>query len=97
MVEGFPIIKIFHLPFNLLWFFSVKNHSTYSLYLQVFKIPMHEITIDKSLSKSQKYEEIIPQIEGLMEGENDLVANLANIAAALKQTFGFFWVGFYLV
>jgi len=42
------------------------------------------------------YGEIIPQIESLIEGEDDLVANLANIAAVLKEAFDFFWVGFYL-
>ena len=48
-------------------------------------------------SKEDQYVHLIPQIEGLLHGENDLVANLANVAAALKQQFGFFWVGFYLV
>jgi GAF domain-containing protein len=42
------------------------------------------------------YDEILPQIAALVEGETDLTANLANIAAVLKQAFGFFWVGFYL-
>ena len=42
------------------------------------------------------YDEIVPQIAALIEGETDLVANLANVAAVLKQAFGFFWVGFYL-
>ena len=43
------------------------------------------------------YEEIAPQIDALIAGERDLIANLANIAAVLKETLGFFWVGFYLV
>ena len=42
------------------------------------------------------YGEIAPQIEALVGGETDLTANLANIAAVLKEAFGFFWVGFYL-
>ena len=42
------------------------------------------------------YDEIVPQIDSLVSGEADLIANLANIAAVLKQAFGFFWVGFYL-
>ena len=42
------------------------------------------------------YEEITPQISALVEGETDLVANLANITAVLKEALGFFWVGFYL-
>ena len=48
-------------------------------------------------SKSDQYESLVPQIKGLLDGETDLVANLANIAAALKEQFGWFWVGFYLV
>ena len=48
-------------------------------------------------SKEEQYLTLIPQIKGLVNGETDLVANLANIAAALKEQFNFFWVGFYLV
>ncbi len=47
--------------------------------------------------KQEQYESLIPQIRGLLEGENDLIANLANVSAALKEQFGWFWVGFYLV
>ena len=43
------------------------------------------------------YDEITPQIKSLVTGESDLIANLANVAAALKEVFGFFWIGFYLV
>ena len=48
-------------------------------------------------SKQEKYEAIIPQIKALIDGETDLVANLANITAALKEQFNWLWVGFYLV
>src|SRR5688500_16026316 len=48
-------------------------------------------------TKEEQYQSVIPQIKALMEGEPDLVANLANVAAALKQQFGWLWVGFYLV
>lgn len=48
-------------------------------------------------TKEEMYVTILPQIKGLINGEPDLVANLANIAAALKEQFGWFWVGFYLV
>ncbi|MEY3058853.1 MAG: hypothetical protein RL000_205 [Bacteroidota bacterium] len=48
-------------------------------------------------SKEDQYKNLLPQIKGLLEGESDLVANLGNIAAALKEQFNFFWVGFYLV
>ena len=48
-------------------------------------------------NKAEIYQSLIPQIKGLIDGEPDLIANLANIAAALKEQFGWFWVGFYLV
>ena len=48
-------------------------------------------------SKTEQYESLTPKIKGLLEGEPDLVANLANITAALKEQFGWFWIGFYLV
>jgi L-methionine (R)-S-oxide reductase len=48
-------------------------------------------------SKAEMYTTLLPQIKALIEGEPDLVANLANIAAALKEQFGWLWVGFYLV
>ncbi|MBS1577316.1 MAG: GAF domain-containing protein [Bacteroidetes bacterium] len=48
-------------------------------------------------TKTEQYESLIPQINGLLDGEPDLVANLANIVAALKEQFGWFWAGFYLV
>ena len=48
-------------------------------------------------NKVSRYKTLIPQLEALTTGESDLTANLANIAAALKQTMDFFWVGFYLV
>lgn len=48
-------------------------------------------------TKAEKYDAVLPQIEALITGEPDLYANLANIAAALREAFGFFWVGFYLV
>lgn len=47
--------------------------------------------------KKNQYQSLIPQIKALTEGEPDLIANLANIAAALKEQFGWLWAGFYLV
>ncbi|MDA3616127.1 GAF domain-containing protein [Polluticaenibacter yanchengensis] len=51
----------------------------------------------KSGNKEEQYESLIPQIKGLLTGEPDLIANLANVSAALKEQFGWFWVGFYIV
>jgi L-methionine (R)-S-oxide reductase len=48
-------------------------------------------------SKAEQYRQLLPQLDALMEGEPDLVANLANVAAALRQQFGWWWVGFYRV
>ena len=48
-------------------------------------------------TKAEKYQSVIPQIKALIEGEPDLVANLANIVAALMEQFGWLWIGFYLV
>jgi len=55
-----------------------------------------DLTIMPGASKEEKYNALIPQIRSLTGGETDLTANLANIAAALHQTFGWLWVGFYL-
>lgn len=56
-----------------------------------------ELTIPAGAGRAMVYEALLPQINALVETESDLTANLANIAAALKEAFGFFWVGFYLV
>ncbi|MBX2968649.1 MAG: GAF domain-containing protein [Cyclobacteriaceae bacterium] len=56
-----------------------------------------ELIISTSTDKQQRYETLVLQIEALVSGEPDVVANLSNIAAALKQTMNYFWVGFYLV
>jgi L-methionine (R)-S-oxide reductase len=55
-----------------------------------------ELIIQKG-TKEEEYKSLLPQIRGLLEGETDLIANLANVAAALKQQFNWLWVGFYLV
>jgi L-methionine (R)-S-oxide reductase len=56
-----------------------------------------DLKIITSSDKAEQYQSLIPQIEALLQGETDLVANLANVAAALKEQFGWFWVGFYMV
>lgn len=48
-------------------------------------------------NKSEQYQSLLPQIKALLEGEPDLIANLANITGALKEQFNWLWVGFYLV
>ncbi|MDX5443784.1 MAG: GAF domain-containing protein [Hymenobacteraceae bacterium] len=56
-----------------------------------------ELIIDQNKTKEERYKELLPQIEALVTGETDLIANLANIMAALKYGMNFFWVGAYLV
>ena len=56
-----------------------------------------ELIVSKSTDKREKYETLLPQLEALLTGEADLIANLANTAAALRQSMDFFWVGFYIV
>lgn len=55
-----------------------------------------DLTLSKG-TKTEQYKSLLPQIKALITGEDDLIANLANTAAALKEQFSFFWVGFYLV
>ncbi|WP_247237536.1 GAF domain-containing protein [Telluribacter sp. SYSU D00476] len=54
------------------------------------------LTIPTTTDRAAIYEALYPQIAALIEDESDLTANLANVAAALKEAFGFFWVGFYI-
>ena len=56
-----------------------------------------ELILTDSANKQVRYETLLPQLRALVQDEKDITANLANIAAALKQAMNFFWVGFYLV
>lgn len=58
---------------------------------------MAEDLIVSEGTKEEQYKSLLPQIKAVIEGESDLIANLANIAAALKEQFGWLWVGFYIV
>jgi GAF domain-containing protein len=58
---------------------------------------LHELEIEPNSNKEEAYKSLLPQIEALVSGEQDLIANLGNICAALKSAFSFWWVGFYLV
>lgn len=55
------------------------------------------INILKHVSREEQYKNILPQVKALLDGENDTIANMANISAVLKEVFSFFWVGFYIV
>ncbi|GGX44647.1 GAF domain-containing protein [Saccharospirillum salsuginis] len=55
------------------------------------------LTLEPGADHRQQYADLLPQLKGLVSGEPDRTANLANLAAALRQAFGFFWVGFYQV
>lgn len=56
-----------------------------------------DLNITTSTDKAEQYQSLLPQVEALLYGESDLIANLANTCAALKEQFKWFWVGFYLV
>lgn len=56
-----------------------------------------DLVITHSTDKAAQYNSLIPQIEALIMGEDDLIANLANVCAALKEQFNWFWIGFYMV
>lgn len=58
---------------------------------------MQTLELNASLGKEDKYLQLLPQLRGLLEAEDDLIANLANCCAVLKETFNWWWVGFYLV
>ncbi len=58
---------------------------------------MAEELIITTGDKEQRYQELLPQIQGLLSGEDDLIANMANMVAALQMTFSWLWVGFYIV
>jgi L-methionine (R)-S-oxide reductase len=58
---------------------------------------VESLAFSRTADRKTIYDEIAAQIESLVSGESDIIANLANIAAVLREAFGFFWVGFYLV
>ena len=58
---------------------------------------MSEQLIIEGESKQERYEVLLPQVASVVEGESDLIANMANVAAMLHETFGFWWTGFYRV
>jgi L-methionine (R)-S-oxide reductase len=58
---------------------------------------LHELHVNTESDKEGIYQSLLPQIQALCLGENNLTANLANISAALKQSFNWWWIGFYLV
>ena len=58
---------------------------------------METLIVDKNLSKAEKYEILFPQLQALLSSETDMIANMANVSAALHEVFNFFWTGFYIV
>jgi L-methionine (R)-S-oxide reductase len=78
----------------LLW--AYRQVVTCTLIYTIYKTMAEDLTLATG-TKEEIYQSLIPQINALLEGEPDLVANLANICAALKEQFNWLWVGFYLV
>jgi GAF domain-containing protein len=90
--------KLFSL-FNKTRFFLITDYAHgYNAKTGVICTPImaEDLQITEG-SKQQQYETLLPQISAIIKGEKNLVANLANIAGALKEQFGWWWVGFYLV
>ncbi len=78
-------------------FFMNFGYLFFSSYLcRKFSKMAEELKITAG-SKEEKYRELVPQIKAVMEGETDLIANMANVASMLHETFGFWWTGFYRV
>jgi L-methionine (R)-S-oxide reductase len=75
------------------------EYTTYNTvpHINAFQYMAEELIVTASTNKKEKYDTLIPQLESLINEEPDLIANLSNVAAALKQTLNFFWVGFYIV
>jgi L-methionine (R)-S-oxide reductase len=101
-IQSSKSLSAFRKPFELLTLnFEQKSCSyqagSFSFLTSAAIIIMSEDLRIISGTKQEQYEELIPQIKGLLDGETDLIANLANITAALKEQFGWLWVGFYLV
>ena len=67
------------------------------LFTAIYLCPMAKDLKIITGNKAEQYEALLPQIKSLVDGEPDLVANMANIVAALKEQFGWLWVGFYIV
>ena len=77
------------------YFFKTPHHE--AVFLPLTNVVMAEDLHLATGTKEGQYEALLPQIKGLLQGEEDLVANLANVAAALKEQFNWLWVGFYIV
>jgi putative methionine-R-sulfoxide reductase with GAF domain len=76
--------------------FTLSHFHTFTLVTIFLSSFMAEdLTLTQGLTRAERYQELLPQIEGVISAESDLIANLANVAAILKEGLGFFWVGFY--
>lgn len=76
--------------------YVIPEHESVAAELETaISLMSEQLSFTPNASREQIYEEILPQIKAVIEGETDLVANMANVAAILKEALGFFWVGFY--
>lgn len=78
-------------------FVTIQKASVLTKNRAVFKVMAETLFIPTDTNRGEIYKALLPQIEALIVDESDLMANLANITAVLKEAFGFFWIGFYLV
>ena len=87
------LVALFAHPTCLFSIFLPQSTTFPSIHLQIlefFRTFVH-------MTKQETYQTLIPQIESLVAGESDAIANMANVAAALHEAFGFWWTGFYRV
>jgi len=87
--------------FNPLFFPKVAvtypGYRLFHCFTLIFTKMAEELLVPANTDRATVYQALFPQIEALIGTESDLIANLANVSAALKEAFGFFWVGFYIV
>ena len=91
------VISLLLVYIDAVFIFLLHGFTREKVFLYLKNVMAEKLFISKELDKSVKYETLISQLKALITGESDVIANLANITAALKETFGWLWVGFYRV
>ena len=91
------VISLLLVYIDAVFVFLLHGFTREKVFLYLKNVMAEKLFIVEESDKSVKYETLIPQLKDLITGESDVIANLANITAALKETFGWLWVGFYLV
>ena len=88
------VISLLLVYIDAVFVFLLHGFTREKVFLYLKNVMAEKLFIVEESDKSVKYETLIPQLKALITGESDVIANLANITAALKETFGWLWVGF---